>query len=103
MEYEPRLDAGSNEKLNNLANQLERIMDAKARPGTKHIIMDKLIKRLRAGEAESAKIFLSNEFDKFMDFRDDALPLIVQELYEGTGSPWFSIERKLKQKSQDSE
>lgn len=102
MEQEPKLDSGSNEKLNNLADQLERIMNAKVKPGVKHVTMEKLIRLLRAGESESAKIFLSNESDKFSYFREDALPLIVKELYGGTGSPRFVLEKKLKRENQDS-
>jgi len=100
MEQEPKLDSDI-EKLNNLADQLERIAGEKT-SGKGDVVMEKLIKRLRSGNAESAKTFCNNEFDKFMAYREDALPLIAQELYGGSGSPWFSIEKKLKQKSLDS-
>lgn len=101
MEHEPKLDSES-EKLNILADQLEKIMNEKT-GGKGYVVMEKLIKRLRSGNAESAKIFCNNECDKFMAYREDALPLITQELYGGTDSPWFSVEKKLKQKSQDSQ
>ena len=100
MEQPPNIDI-EKEKLNNLADQLERIANEKTQ-GKGDVVMDKLIKRLRAGSAESAKIFCNNEFDKFMAYREDALPLIAQHLYGGSGSPWFSVERKLKHKNQDS-
>ena len=101
MEQESKLGSES-EKLSNLADQLEQIVNDKTQ-GKGDVVMEKLIKRLRTGNAELAKIFCNNEFDKFMAYREDALPLIAQELYGGTGSPWFSIEKKLKRKVQDSE
>ncbi len=96
----PNIDSGDRKKLKSLADQLVRIANEKTQ-GKGDVVIDKLIKRLMAGDAESAKIFCNNEFDKFMAYREDALPLIIEELYGGSGSPWFSIERKLKQRSQD--
>lgn len=94
MEKEPIMSA-EQERLNKLADRLESIV-RESTNGRGHVVMEKVIRRLRTDGAESAKVFLSNEADKFSDFRDNALPLIVQELYGGTGSPWFSIEKKLK-------
>jgi hypothetical protein len=36
--------------------------------------------------------------DKFDWYREDAVPMIIEKLYGGSGSPWFSIEKKIKQK-----
>ena len=82
------------EQLSELADELERIALEKT-GGEVDVVMQKLIARLRARDAYAAKVFLSNESDKFTQYREDAVPLIIEKLYCGSGSPWFTIERKL--------
>ena len=94
MEKEPNINNSEKILLTELANELERIQRNKT-GAQGDIIMQKLIKCLQAGDAYRAKVFLNNESDKFMQYRDDGIPLIIQKLYSGSGSPWFTIERKL--------
>lgn len=84
-------------RLSELANDLEKIYLQKS-GGKKDSAMERLIQYLRAGDAKKAKIFLSNEADKFTWYREDAVPLIIEKLYDGSGSPWFTVERKLKER-----
>ena len=95
MDIEPNPHDIEKERLLSLADELDRIWQEKA-GGTDDVLMKKLILFLRNGDARAAKIFLNNEFDKFTLYREDAIPLIIKELYGGRGSPCFIIERKLK-------
>ena len=79
--------------LQELATKLEEIQNEKT-AGKGDVVMQKLIRRLLEGGADAAKIFLANESDKFSSYRKDALPLIVANLYGGSGSPWPSLEKK---------
>ena len=82
-------------RLIELAGELDAIQTQK-KGEHGDVVMQKLIQRLRDGDAHSARIFLSNEADKFSEYREDAIPLIIEKLYGGSGSPWFTVERKLK-------
>lgn len=95
VEKEPNLNNPAKERLLELANELDAIQMQKT-GGNGDAVMQKLIQRLRNGDGHSAKIFLGNEADKFSEYRKDAIPLIIEKLYGGTGSPWFTIERKMK-------
>jgi hypothetical protein len=97
MEKEPSPNNEEKERLSELADELDRIQNEKT-DGRGSVIMQKLIRLLRDGDAHMAKVFFNNEADKFNQYREDALPLIIEVLYGGSGSPWFSIERKLKDK-----
>ncbi len=94
-EGEQNIDEAEKKRLLELAEELDVIQQKKTN-GQGNVIMQKLIRRLREGDAHSAKIFLSNESDKFSNYREDALPLIIEKLYGGSGSPWFSVERKMR-------
>ena len=83
------------EELLSLADELEKIQNKKTN-GRGDIVMQKLIRFLRDGNAGLAKIFLGNEADKFAEYREDAVPLIIEKLYGGNGSPWFTVERTMK-------
>jgi hypothetical protein len=95
MEKEPNLNNPGKGQLAKLADKLEDMLEKKT-SGQEDIVMQKLIRFLRIGDAYATKIFLGNESDKFTQYREDAIPLIIKELYGGSGSPWFTIERKLK-------
>ncbi|OGF62813.1 hypothetical protein A2662_02815 [Candidatus Giovannonibacteria bacterium RIFCSPHIGHO2_01_FULL_45_33] len=94
-EKEQNLNNSEKERLAELARELEVIHVQKTN-GQSDVVMQKLIKRLRDGDAYSAKIFLSNEADKFTQYREDAVPVIIEKLYGGSGSPWFTLERKMR-------
>ncbi len=95
MEEEPQIHTEEGERLSALADELDLLCREKfGEEG--HRVMKKLIDFLRSGNAEAAKILISNEADKFSDFREDGLPRIISELYGGSGSPWFTLERKPK-------
>lgn len=94
MEKEQKLNDAEKERLLELADELDKIQQEKT-GGKGDIVMQKLIRRLREGSAYAAKVFLGNEADKFSEYREDALPLIIEKLYGGSGSPWFTIERKM--------
>ena len=86
-----------NESLTGLADDLEKIMQKKT-DGEGNWAMQKWIDILRVRNVYTAKVFLDNEMDKFDWYREDAVPMIIEKLYGGSGSPWFSIEKKIKQK-----
>jgi|GEM_PF-3789647 len=94
-------ESGDTEKkrLFGLPERLEK-MSLEKHKGEKDVVMQKLIKYLRAGDAYLARVFLTNESDKFNEYRKDGIPLIIEELYGGEGSPWFSVEAKLKKEKQ---
>jgi hypothetical protein len=98
MEHNPLNSLPTNpeekEKLNVLADQVDGL-----RRGGPDRIIDKLVAALRAGDRKGAIIFCNNEFDKFSQYRETILPLLVTELYGGSGSPWSSIERKMRSES----
>ena len=82
------------EKFSQLASQLEEVSRKVFPQGDPFI--SKFTKRLREGDVHSAKIFLDNESDKFRSYGEDAIILIINTMYGGSGSPWMSIERKIK-------
>ncbi len=94
-EGQPNVSDMEKGRLANLADELDVIQLQKTK-GRGDIIMGKLIARLRSGDEYAAKVFLANEADKFSIFRTDAIPLIIDKLYGGSGSPWITIERKMK-------
>ena len=94
-EKEQNLNNTEKERLTELANELKAIQMQKTK-GKGDVIMEKLIQRLIRGDEYSAKVFLSNEFDKFLEYREDAIPLIIEKLFGGSGSPWGYVERKMK-------
>ena len=83
------------EKLSNLADRLEEISKKLFPQGD--VFIAKFTRRLREDGANSSKVFVSNEFDKFRVYGEDVLALIINELYGGSGSPWRSVEKKLNQ------
>lgn len=82
-------------RLEELAKELDIIQMQKT-GGKGDNIMQKLIKRLGSGDVNSAKVFLGNEADKFAEYREDAIPLIIEKPYGDTESPWFITEREMK-------
>jgi hypothetical protein len=99
MEYGPETQQEHIARLSALADELDRIQMERTK-GQGDVIMKKLIARLRAGDEYAAKVFIENEMDKFDQYRKDAAPKIIEILYGGSGSPWFSIERDMKKKQQ---
>lgn len=93
------LEKGKNleqEKMMKLADELE-VLQMRKTNGKGDKAMQRLIDCLRKGFIDAAKVYLTNEADKFNEYRGDALPLIIEKLYGGAGSPWSSIERKMAQ------
>ncbi len=56
--------------------------------------LNKLIQRLRKGDAQAAVLFCNNESDKFRSHLRGTVPRIIELLYGGKGSPWPSEEKK---------
>ena len=78
--------------MQDLANELEVIMAQRREKGGP---MQKLIDRLRKGSKEDAIACVRNEiFDKITDYEKDALPIIVEKLFDGSGSPWKNLEKR---------
>lgn len=92
---EANLDGTERERLAMLADELDKIQREKT-GGHGDVVMQKLIRCLQDGDVYAAKVFLASEMDKFDQYRKDAVPLIIERLYGGNGSPWVTIERKLK-------
>jgi hypothetical protein len=93
MNEQPKSPEG-NEVLNQLADQLEDISRKKFPAGDR--MMSNLVMRLRTGDIAAVKIFCNNEADKFSAYREDAVPLIIETVFGGAGSPWSSVEARLK-------
>ena len=91
----PTPESAEHQALVALADKLDRLQQIKNQ-GKGDPILLKLIRLLRARDSQGAKIFCVNECDKFNSYRNDGLPLIIEKLYGGTGSPWSSIEKKLR-------
>jgi len=94
MEQESKSNIAEKEQLNKLADELD-VLQQQKRGEQGDIIIQKLIQRLRSGDAYAAKVFCGNEADKFTAYRNDGIPLIIEKLYGGSGSPWFTVERQL--------
>ncbi len=61
------------------------------------VFLPKLIRILRDGNRHAAEVFINNESDKFRSFGNELIVLLIQDFYMGSGSPWFTTERKLKE------
>lgn len=90
-------NAEEGERLKKLADELDVLQREKMGAQGDGIIQ-KLVQRLRNGDAYSAKVFCGNEVDKFTKYRKDGILLIIEKLYGGRGSPWFTVERELQGK-----
>lgn len=91
-----------NERLNSLADDLSSLQREKQGDNNGGIVQ-KLIERLRSGDVYAAKLLCENEADKFAEYRNDGIPIIIDKLYGGNGSPWFMLERKLQQQKETNE
>jgi hypothetical protein len=85
-----KLQVESGENWQNLATEVEQMKVGEDR------VIDNLVRALRK-DPEVAKILCNNETDKFSAYRETIVPLLIQKLYGGSGSPWPSVERKMKQ------
>lgn len=93
MEREKGVNDTETRRLNELADELDALQRQKhGEQGDRS--MQKLIALLRAGDIYAAKLLCGNEADKFTEYRGDGVLLIIDKLYGGSGSPWFTIERR---------
>ena len=89
----PQPPSQEKEDFSVLANKIEEI----AEQIKDSVFLPKLIKLLRHGDRYTIDLFINNESDKFRSFGNDLIVLLIQDFYKGSGSPWPSTERKLKE------
>jgi hypothetical protein len=89
----PQPPSQEKEDFSALANIIEEF----ANKQKDSVFLPKLIRVLRDGNRHAAEVFINNESDKFRSYGNDLIVLIIQDFYKGSGSPWFTTERKLKE------
>ncbi|MFH1098997.1 MAG: hypothetical protein V1723_03700 [Candidatus Uhrbacteria bacterium] len=109
MEREPTPNNAEKKRLATLADELDRIQpEETGNTGNvviHNVVIQKLIRHLRDGDACAAKTFLANQADKFTGYGGDAVAqrLIIEQLYGGNGSPWLVVERRMKDQQSNKE
>ena len=73
--------------LQALANKLDKLQ-ARENEGKGLSYVRMIVKFLRLGSVEMAKVVCNNESDKFHGL-DEIQDLLVLELFEGKDHPWF--------------
>ena len=76
-------------KWRGLADEIESVTEGDNR------IIQKLTDSLRRGFPDAAQTLCNNEFDKFGEYREKVVKILIKKLFSGSGSPWASIEAKM--------
>lgn len=60
-------------------------------------LMARFVAKLKSDGISGARVFVVNEYDKFRSYGEEALYLIIDNIFGGAGSPWKSLEQKRRQ------
>lgn len=82
----------ANVQLREFINKLEEISNKLYPEGDR--LMNRFIAKLKTEGIAAAKIFISSESDKFRSYGEETLYLIIDQVFNGSGSPWRSLEQR---------